>query len=129
MKTASTAVYESGVSWSPRTYSKFDLSLGRNYVDGSSDITPAGLSKTVDLNWNHQWKSYFRTAASAGYSKTDYSNGGRSDKTGAYSVSATYDAKRWLSFGVDYTYTNRKSTDNTFSYKSNVLFFNTSLSL
>jgi hypothetical protein len=126
---ASTAVYESGVKWSPRTYSNFELNLDRSYVDGSSDITPAGVSRTIDVNWNHQWKSYFRTVASAGFNKTDYNQGGRSDKTDTYKLSATYDVKRWFGLGVDYTYEKRDSSDSNFAYKSNVLFFNASFSL
>jgi hypothetical protein len=129
LASTSTTVYESGVKWSPRTYSTFDLSFARNYVDGSSIGTPAGLSKTIDLIWNHQWKSYFRTVASAGFNNTDYSDGGRHDKTDTYLLSAVYDVKRWLSFGVDYTYENRDSSDNNFSYKSNVIFFNSAISL
>ncbi len=129
MKTANTTVYESGITWSPRTYSVFNFSLARNYVDGSSASTPAGLSKTTNIRWDHKWKSYFRTAASAGYTTVDYNTTGRNDKTDVYSLSALYDAKRWLGFGLDYTYTNRDSSVDLYSYKSNLIFLSTFISL
>lgn len=125
----STTVYESGIKWSPLTYSTFDLSLARNYVDGSSINTPAGLSRSINGNWNHQWKSYFRTSVSAVYTNINYPDSGRIDKTDGYTLSAIYDAKRWLGFGVDYTYINRDSSDTLYSYTSNLLYFSTLLSM
>lgn len=125
----STTVYESGIKWSPLTYSTFDLSLARNYVDGSSINTPAGLSKSINGMWNHQWKSYFKTSVGAVYSNINYPDSGRTDKTDRYTLSAIYDAKRWLGLGVDYTYINRDSSDTLYSYASNLLYFSALLSM
>ncbi len=125
----STTVYESGIKWSPLTYSTLDLSLARNYVDGSSINTPAGLSRIINARWNHQWKSYFKTSAGVVYTNVNYAESGRLDKTESYTLSAVYDAKRWLGFGVDYTYINRDSSDMLYSYTSNLLYFSTLLSM
>lgn len=129
LKTANMTIYESGITWSPRTYSVLNLSLARNYVDGSAASTPAGESSTAGIRWNHKWKSYFRTAASASYNTVDYNSSGRTDKTDTYALSALYDAKRWLGFSLDYSYTNRDSNVNLFSYKTNLIFLSTFISL
>ncbi len=125
----STTVYESGVKWAPLTYSVFDVSFARNYVDGSSDLNRAGISRIINASWNHQWKSYLKTTASAMYGNASYGDTGRIDKTDGYKLSAVYDAKRWLGLGVDYSYVNRDSNDINFSYTSNLVYFSALLSM
>ncbi len=115
--------------WSPRTYSHVDLSLNRQPAE-----TTGGVGNYIDrtntgARWTHDWSSRFTTEASAFYMTDAYQGAARTDNTQNYGLKATYKMRRWLSFGGDYTHTNRSSDDSNFDYKHNVfmLFFNAAL--
>ena len=58
-----------------------------------------------------------------------YEGAARTDRTRTYEIKATQKMRRWLSFGGDYAYSDRNSTDDNFNYRRNVfmLFLNATL--
>jgi len=117
------------IKWSPRTYSIVDFNLTRLPAE-----TTGGVGNFIDRTitgalWTHQWSSQVSTAALASYGTDKYEGVDRTDNIQNYGVKATYSMRRWLSFGADYTYTQRDSNDNTNDFKRNtfMLFVNATL--
>lgn len=113
--------WEVGVRWSPLTYSVFDLVTSRQPGE-STGVGDAIISSAYDLTWNHAWSSRLRTQALAGYRKDSFldSSPDRKDDTTSFGVKVSYDFRRWLLFGAEYTHTNRDSTLNVDDYKRNL---------
>jgi len=113
--------WEVGVRWSPLTYSVFDLVTSR-VTNEATGVGSAILSNNYGLTWNHAWSSRLRTQALAGYRHDDFldSSPNRVDKTATFGAKVSYDFRRWLLLGAEYTHTDRNSTLNFDDYKRNL---------
>ena len=113
--------WEVGVRWSPLTYSVFDLATSR-VTNESTGVGNAILSNNYSLTWSHAWSSRLRTQALAGYRHDDFldSSPNRVDKTATFGAKVSYDFRRWLLLGAEYTHTDRNSTLNFDDYKRNL---------
>lgn len=113
--------WEAGVRWSPLTYSVFDLVTSRQ-TNESTGVGSAIVSNSYGLSWNHAWNSRLRTQALAGYRRDDFldSSPDRLDKTATFGARVSYDFRRWLMFGVQYTHTDRDSNQRIYDYKRNL---------
>ena len=116
--------WEGSVRWVPLTYSTVDLMTSR--TAGESTGVGTSLDNTnYSLAWTHNWSSQWATRLSAGKLKTDFVNSTpmRSDDTKNYGARLTYDMRRWLRFGLDYTRTDRTSSDTANNFVRNVTMF------
>ena len=80
------------------------------------------MSNNYAVSWNHAWNSRLRTQALAGYRHDDFIDSAptRKDKTSTFGAKVTYDFRRWLLFGAEYTHTDRNSNLNVYDYKRNL---------
>lgn len=122
--------WDAGVRWSPLTYSVFDLTTSRA-TNESTGVGDAILSNNYGLIWNHAWSSRLRTQALAGYRHDDFldSSPSRVDKTSTFGAKVSYDFRRWLLLGAEYTHTDRNSTLNIDKYKRNLFVLTVGASL
>lgn len=113
--------WDAGVRWSPLTYSVFDLATSRRTSE-STGVGDAIVSNNYSLTWNHAWSSRVRTQALAGYRHDDFldSSPDRADKTATFGAKVSYDFRRWLLLGAEYTHTDRNSNQSIFDYKRNL---------
>lgn len=113
--------WEAGVRWSPLTYSVFDLVTSRVTTEATG-VGSAIVSNNYAVSWNHAWNSRLRTQALAGYRHDDFldSSPSRVDRTSTFGAKVSYDFRRWLLFGAEYTHTDRNSTLNFDDYKRNL---------
>ena len=88
----------------------------------ATGVGSAILSNNYGLTWNHAWSSRLRTQALAGYRHDDFleSSPSRVDKTATFGAKVSYDFRRWLLLGAEYTHTDRNSTQNLDEYKRNL---------
>ncbi|NSL54044.1 outer membrane beta-barrel protein [Uliginosibacterium aquaticum] len=107
--------WEASVRWKPLSYSSFDLIGGRSANDPDG-FTGVPIAKSVSLGWNHDWKSYLHSKLSAGKLDTNYRNTNRKDDEYVYSAALMYDVRRWLGVGLEYTFSHRDSTVDTYDY-------------
>lgn len=119
--------FEVGMTWSPRSYSLFDLTLARE-TDETNGNGSFVVRNSADVGWTHFWKDRFSTTANVGVSSEDYRSSVRDDDVNYYGVSAKYQFKDWLMSGLGYRHTNRGSSIDDFSYKDNSLLFTIELS-
>lgn len=112
-------VWDADVTWSPKTYSKVDLSMHQksNEYGGVGSFT---ISRDTDLAWTHDWSSYTRSALSFGDGVDTYQAATRVDKRQKYGLKVTYEINRWLTAGIDYRHSKRNSTNTVFSYTQSV---------
>lgn len=118
---------EVGATWSPRSYSIFDLSLARE-TDETNGNGSYVVRNSADLGWTHFWKDRFSTTANIGISDENYKENARDDSLNYYGLSAKYQFTDWLMSGLGYRHSNRTSTLQDFEYKDNSLLFTLELS-
>jgi len=115
-------------TWTPRTYSKFDLYAIRS----TSESTGLGnfiLTSLTGVTWTHGWNSVFTTTVDLRYTKDDYQGFDRQDKTKSIGFKAGYRFRRWLTLGAEYTRTERDSNQPTFEYDKNLYLLTATASM
>lgn len=112
--------WEAGVTWKPLTYSTFTFTTGRNINDTTSGAPGAVgdfvLGTSYGVNWTHEWRSNLRSEVSWNQVKSDYEGVARLDKLDTYKFGLYYDLRRWMNAGVEFNYSDRRSTDPAFTF-------------
>jgi hypothetical protein len=121
-------LWDVGVEYRPRSYSRFNLDT-RRYYQETSGLGNAINTEEITLAWNHQWDRRSSTGLTLGASVNDYEGSERNDDN--YNVEARYDYafRRWMDIGGGYRYEDRDSDLNFYSYTENVFFLEARLSL
>jgi hypothetical protein len=112
--------WEAGVTWKPLTYSTFTLNTGRNITDTTSDNTAVVgdyvLATNYRLNWSHEWRSNLRSELSWNHTKSKYVGVMRLDKLNLYKAGIYYDFRRWMNAGVEFNYSERRSSESAYTF-------------
>lgn len=121
--------WDAQIRWSPLSYSTVDFSTGRAARETASALGSSVLGSSYNASWNHAWTSQISSNLTAGYSADTYQGTTRNDKIKNYGAKLTYQFRRWLSFGAEYSISDRDSSDNTADFKRNAggLFFSVTL--
>lgn len=130
----SNTMWEAGISWSPRSYSTFNLNTRSVFDEG---LNGAELIETqgASLSWEHQWLERLRSTAIVSFTGQEYlgaavpTGGNREDELADAGLSLTYAVRRWLDVGVGYKYAENDSTAPTRSFERNIASINVGLSL
>lgn len=109
------STWEVSLRWKPLSYSSFDLLTGRSASDPTG-TTGMPVARDVMLSWNHDWKPYLHSKLSAGRSWVRYEGIERKDREAVYSFGMMYDFRRWLGIGVEYRFSHRDSSADTYDY-------------
>ena len=128
----STPSWDAQIQWTPLTYSKWDFILARTWRETTPGFGDTVLATASTVRWTHNWTSQISTAATGFYGTDDYKGVtglGRNDKLPSLGLRATYQMRRWLDLGADYTWSRRDSNFDSADYKKNVfmLFVNATL--
>lgn len=111
--------WEGIISWSPRTYSKFDFFTSRQ-TNESTGIGRYVLSSIGGISWNHAWSSIFSTGVELRYQKDAFKGFDRTDEIRSLALRAGYKFRRWLTLGAEFSHTNRDSNSPSFEYDKNL---------
>ncbi len=122
-----------GIDWKPLSYTKISFLTSQKLeeADGlGSDVN----ATSVELSWDHYWQDWFNTTVSLYYSNQDYTGSSindindvndnsrdRMDDNFGVELSADYEFRRWLSVGVDYSYSVRSSSVSSSDYERNII--------
>lgn len=118
------ASWEGGIRWTPLTYSTVDVTTSKSTADTTSAGTGSYILNTsTNVMWNHQWASYIASRVSAGMLTSDYVGGNRKDDTKTYGFGFFHDLNHRLRAGVDWTLTDRSSSQSVYDFKRNVVMF------
>lgn len=112
-------VWDADVTWSPKQYSRFDVSL---HQTANEDGVVGGyiVSRDSDFRWSQDWSGFVSSSLSLGDGVDKYQGGLRTDKRQTYALKATYGFRSWLRAGLEYKNTKRNSTDALWSYTQGV---------
>jgi hypothetical protein len=111
--------WEVGVAWAPRTYSTLDLRSSRRPQEASTSGSFKNVTRYAVL-WNHQWRERLSSQAGFSYATEAYGDSSRNDDRLNLGLRADYQIRRWLSFGISYTYDDNDSNQNRFDYTRNI---------
>jgi len=120
MKDASGNAWEIGLRWLPQTYSMVELETSKSLYD-SAGVGNYVTGTATTLSWDHKWASYINSRLSIGKLAANYDGAGRKDDTKTFSAALYRELGRHLRSGVNYTYTDRKSTSDGFDFKRNAV--------
>jgi hypothetical protein len=122
-QSGSATVWDGGVTWSPRTYSRVNASLVQtaNEYGGTGSFI---ISRDSNLIWTHDWTSYITSALNFDDGVDNFQgNTNRVDKRRAYGLTFSHAINRWLNGGVGYQNNKRNSTNTLFSYTQSIVMF------
>jgi hypothetical protein len=129
----STNFYQVGAFWSPLTYSTLEFYSGRGVIDGTISSIINGISQSYGLNWRHVWTQSFTSSFNINRTKTDFdgfsNSSNRTDKVNGFGINSNYKLKKNMDLTLNYTYLERNSSEELFTYNINVLMFGMNLSL
>ena len=115
---------EVAVRWTPLTYSFVDL-IARRVPQDTNGVL--GGSSAVDnvlaLAWWHNWQSYVGSYVSVSYVDRSYRGISQTDRYTGVNLGGYFDVRSWLRLSLDYSLSNRASSDSTSDYKRNALMF------
>jgi uncharacterized protein (PEP-CTERM system associated) len=113
-----------GVRWSPLTYSAFELNTSRQTTE-STGIGDTIVSSNYTVAWTHSWSSRVRSQLLAAWRNDDFRGEGvtREDDIATLGLRLHYQFRRWLRFGVEYTFTDRESNAPIFDFQRNLILF------
>ena len=116
------------VAWAPRTYSNVYLTTARE-VKETNGIGSFIIATSYTANWIHDWSEVIHSTVFVSIAEDDYEDSSRQDDLTDFSVGLDYDFRRWVNFGLKYTYNDRDSTTPRFSYDKNTFTISVDLSL
>jgi polysaccharide biosynthesis protein VpsM len=120
--------WEGLVTWSPRTYSKFDFYTGR-YPTESTGQGRFILSDAAGVVWTHAWSSFFNTEANIRFQSDEYQGFSRNDDVTSFGMKAGYRLRRWLTLGAEYTFTKRDSNIQINDYDKNLFLLTATITM
>lgn len=115
--------WEASILWKPLTYTKVEFLAGRAATDPSGANVSYVMTQNNAVKWTHDWTAYFHSTATASYQRAHYHGADRADRLNAYSLGVMYDMRRWLGLGLEYNYTRRSSTEDTYDYLRHLTMF------
>ncbi|EPJ45573.1 MAG: hypothetical protein OFPII_25880 [Osedax symbiont Rs1] len=128
LKDSSGGTWDANIDWNPKTYSTFTFRSGQEF--GESTTTASHIdTKYYGVSWDHYWKDKFKTIISYDERIEDFSGSTRKDTTDVFVLGLNYEARRWLNWGLGYTFTDKDSNLAGSSFKKNTLMFTVQSSL
>ena len=122
--------WEASVRWEPRSYSIVDISTSRSAAEsnGNGDFID---TKTYNVNWNHAWNDITSTDAGLSFSNETYEGAtdGREDDIRSLNLGLNYDMRRWLTFGLNYQYSETDSNLANTDYSKNLFMLTVNAAL
>jgi hypothetical protein len=121
-------IWEVQVAWSPRTYSHIILNSSSQprETNGTGNFIEA---QDTSLTWLHAWSDDLSTTFTYTDGNDEYSNANREDDRQNISLSLSYDWRRWMTIGANYTHSERDSNQNEFDFDRNIVSVSVDMAL
>lgn len=116
--------WEANIDWMPKSYSMLNLSTSSypSETDGTGSYIK---SQAYNLTWMHEWSKILSHTVYGGLTTSKYVDdpANRKDDITSAGISLDYQVRRWLTAGVAYDYSQRKSSAANSDYKRNIFTF------
>ncbi|MBN24174.1 MAG: hypothetical protein CL578_03875 [Alteromonadaceae bacterium] len=111
--------WQAGIVWEPLERATFILDSQNEARETNGDGNFI-RSKDLSLQWRHEWLQRLRTQAGIAVGTDDYEGSGRSDDIQELNLAVIYEFRRWLTFNLGYTYSERDSNQDVIDYDQNI---------
>lgn len=111
--------WQAGIVWEPLERATFilDSQNEARETNGDGDFI---RRKDLSLQWRHEWLQRLRTETGVAVGTDDYEGSGRSDDIQELNLAVIYEFRRWLTFNLGYTYSERDSNQDVIDYDQNI---------
>lgn len=109
-----------GGVWRPLSYSKITFSSSQETKDPDVDGDYV-LETTYEVDWKHNWTSYYYTSVGVYKDKDDYSGISRVDDNYGFSLKLYYDLTKNIGITVFGEWDRNKSTNIVYEYDKNIV--------
>jgi hypothetical protein len=117
-----------GTDWEPFKYSKFSLYSNQDLLPSWSQGTTAINMKNTHLDWRHSWTGRIESKLFFDIGSQNYVGGSPfTTHSQAYGAEVNYQMHRWLRLGLNYTYTQRQSSQSIWTGDQNLFMLNVML--
>jgi hypothetical protein len=115
--------FDAAVLWQPRSIDT--VRVGAVMITNESNYLGGAVNnQTYTVMWNHQWLPKLSSNIYANAMENSYTGSDRTDKGYMLGVGVYYPLQRWLTSGLQYTYTDRSSTIEQYSFTRNLVILN-----
>lgn len=121
-------MWEVGLEWKPRTYSRFNLTTRQAYDEGD-DGADAIRNTRARLDWRHEWTGRFSTTFMVGAARLRYQGLEREDDLLSAGLTLTYQPRRWLELALGYSHWDNDSSEDRERYRRNIYVLSANASL
>lgn len=116
---ASKGMWEVGILWMPRTYSRVNLTTRQGFDEGDSGASIIE-SREHAVSWEHDWTARLTSQLEYSQARKDYQDITREDDLQNYGIGLTYQVYRWLDVGIGYQYSETDSNVSGESFERNI---------
>lgn len=116
------------LQWAPLSYSRFDLSTGRQSKEPDTDGDYVRETH-YSLFWTHQWRPLFHSRAGIQRIDDEYTGFSRKDQLTSYQLSGHYSLRPQLLLGAGVIVHRNDSTQENIKFDKNQIFINLQLAL
>ena len=111
--------WQAGIVWEPLERATFilDTQNEARETNGEGNFI---RRKDISLKWRHEWLERLSTRAGIAVGNDDYEGTGRKDDVQDIDLAVIYQFRRWLTFNLAYTYSERDSNQDTVNYDQNI---------
>lgn len=120
--------WELGVEYSPLTYSVFDISAQR-YPTETKGTGSFVEVKEFAVSWQHAWSEKLSSAVQTSFINEDYIDSIRNDDLEYYGISADYQFRYGVGFGISYNYSSRDSNISNSDYHDRIFMLSVKLGM
>jgi hypothetical protein len=120
--------WEVGGSWSPRSYSTFEVSLRRSpeETNGTGDFID---TRAFTVGWEHQWLPRLGTRVAYQNVDQSYQSAARDKQIDSVMFRVTYQMRRWLRWNLDMDWRERDSDVQSLEFERNQYWIGAEITL
>ena len=121
--------WDVNIRWSPSSYSHIDLVTARPVREaygGGADFIDTEI---YAAHWTHGWSERLETRLGATYRKEVFEGSFREQETFKYDMTLTHQWRRWLSFELGASFSDRDSNIDRLKFERTVFWLSASFSL
>ena len=120
--------WDVNIRWSPRSYSHIDLITARPVQEayGGADFID---TEVYAAYWTHDWSERLGTRLGVTYRKEVFEGSFREQETFNYDMALTHQWRRWLSFELGASFSDRDSDIDRLIFERTVFWLSASFSL
>lgn len=112
------------VGWSPRERDHLSVQVNNSFnealIAGSNSVSML----TFGVNWSHQWLDRVGSYLGASFTNQDYTGNNIQNKTIMVGAGANYQFRHNMNFAFQYSYSDRLSNTDQFTFDQNMVMLN-----